>query len=346
MNRTLIVQSRGVITETAESGNRQGQSGDYEQLQPEVIYYLNRLQREHGFQLILVDAAPMPASFITLLQKQGLDIKAHFSFEELQKSWHTARGQLLTEAFALDAREARLITNNSYWQQWSEQIGMPVCVFKSLAAQTNEVNEYNWRNVYEGLVKSHRSAEITRTTSETDIRLHIQLDGEGLFSAQSGIGFFDHMLALLAKHSGMDIWGELKGDLHVDEHHLVEDTAIVLGEGILKALGDKKGISRYGFVLPMDEALATVALDFSGRSYLVWKAEFNRERIGDMPTELFEHFFKSLSDHAKCTIHIHADGKNEHHKIEAIFKAFGRSLKMAWTKETGSFTIPSSKGVL
>jgi imidazoleglycerol-phosphate dehydratase / histidinol-phosphatase len=204
----------------------------------------------------------------------------------------------------------------------------------------------DWNEIYTFLKQPARSATVKRTTKETSIQMEINLDGQGKSEVNSGIGFFDHMLELFARHSGCDLKAQIKGDLHVDEHHMVEDTAIVLGEVINKALGDKRGIERYGFLLPMDESLAQVAIDFSGRSEFIWNAEFKREKIGEMPTELFYHFFKSFSDSARCNLHIKVEGMNEHHKIEAIFKAFARAVKMAVNRDPQSNEIPSSKGVI
>ena len=191
-----------------------------------------------------------------------------------------------------------------------------------------------------------RTAEIARTTKETDIKVRIDLDGTGANNIDTGIGFFDHMLTALSKHSGIDMDITCKGDLHVDEHHTIEDVAIVLGETLLRALGDERGIERYGFQLPMDACECSVSLDFSGRPWLVWEADFHRERVGDMPTEMFLHFFKSLSDAARMNLHIRATGQNEHHKIEGIFKALARSLRMAVRRDISHYTLPSSKGTL
>ena len=193
-----------------------------------------------------------------------------------------------------------------------------------------------------------RIGKVKRTTKETNIDIEINLDGTGKVEISTGLAFFDHMLEQIAKHGEVDLKIQTKGDLHIDEHHTIEDTALALGEAILKAFGDKRGIERYGFCLPMDEVLAQVVLDFGGRPYLVWEADFKREKIGDMPTEMFMHFFKSLSDTSKSNINIKAEPKenaNEHHKIEAIFKAFAKALKMAKT-HTGSSQLPSTKGVL
>jgi imidazoleglycerol-phosphate dehydratase/histidinol-phosphatase len=205
----------------------------------------------------------------------------------------------------------------------------------------------DWSEVYKFLSNPLRTAEIRRTTKETDILVKLNLDGQGKTKISTGLGFFDHMLDQLGKHSLCDLTVEVKGDLHIDEHHTIEDTAIAIGEAYLKALGDKRGIERYGYLLPMDDCLAQVAIDFSGRSWLVWETEFKREKVGEMPTEMFYHFFKSFSDAAKCNLNIKAEGTNEHHKIEAIFKAFAKSIKMAVKRdEKTANVLPSTKGVL
>lgn len=205
----------------------------------------------------------------------------------------------------------------------------------------------NWDEIYEFLKMPERVAEVRRTTKETDIYIRLNLDGQGKSDIDTGIGFFDHMLDQLARHSGADLTIQVKGDLHIDEHHTIEDTALALGEAYLNALGDKKGISRYGYLLPMDECLAQVAIDFSGRPWLVWDAEFRREKIGEMPTEMFMHFFKSFSDTSKSNLNIKVEGENEHHKIEAIFKAWAKAIKMAVKRDLREIDrLPSTKGVL
>lgn len=210
---------------------------------------------------------------------------------------------------------------------------------KSIALQTD-----NWKDIYDFLKSPERIAIIQRNTNETKISVKLNLDGTGKSSIKTGLGFFDHMLEQLSKHSGCDLDIKVKGDLHIDEHHTIEDTAIALGEAFLQALGNKKGIARYGFLLPMDDVLAQVAIDFSGRPWIVWKAKFSREKVGDMPTELFFHFWKSFSDAAKCNLNIKSEGDNEHHKIEAIFKAVAKSIKIAVKREGND--LPTTKGLL
>jgi imidazoleglycerol-phosphate dehydratase / histidinol-phosphatase len=202
----------------------------------------------------------------------------------------------------------------------------------------------NWKDIYQLLKSPQRKVKVERNTNETKIKVKLNLDGEGKSEIKTGLGFFDHMLEQLAKHSGCDLKVKVKGDLEIDEHHTIEDTAIAIGEAFRLALGNKMGIERYGFLLPMDDVLAQVAIDFSGRPWIVWKATFKREKVGDMPTEMFFHFFKSFSDAAACNLNIKAEGENEHHKIEAIFKATAKAIKMA-VKRTGG-GLPSTKGVL
>ena len=222
-------------------------------------------------------------------------------------------------------------------QQWVDDAGLgDTCVLIT----------DSWDRIAEFLRAGSRKATVVRTTSETDIRITLDLDGNGITKISTGLGFFDHMLEQISRHSGIDLEIHVKGDLNVDEHHTIEDTALALGEALHKALGDKRGIERYGFMLPMDDCNCTVALDFGGRPWLVWEAEFWRERIGDMPTEMFLHFFKSLSDAARMNLYIKAEGLNEHHKIEGIFKALARALKAAVRRDIFRFTLPSTKGTL
>lgn len=210
-----------------------------------------------------------------------------------------------------------------------------------IALETND-----WEKIYEFLKLENRTASIIRKTNETDIKINLNLDGTGKSKIETGLAFFDHMLDQIARHGQMDLEIQVKGDLEVDEHHTIEDTAIALGEVFNQALGNKLGIERYGFTLPMDDCLAQVAIDFGGRNWLVWETEFKREKIGEMPTEMFFHFFKSFTDGAKCNLNIKAEGTNEHHKIEAIFKAFAKAIKMAVKRDVEKMILPSTKGML
>lgn len=213
-------------------------------------------------------------------------------------------------------------------------------------SKTIDFKSIDWEEIYRFLKLKARTVTRVRKTHETSIDLTLILDGTGKSEISTGIAFFDHMLDQLARHGGMDIRLNVQGDLQVDEHHTIEDTAIVLGEAFAEALGDKLGIERYGFCLPMDDCLAQVAIDFGGRNWLVWETEFKREMIGQMPTEMFMHFFKSFSDGAKANLNIKAEGTNEHHKIEAIFKAFAKAIKMAIQRDPDKMILPSTKGSL
>lgn len=228
---------------------------------------------------------------------------------------------------------------------------------KGILLSNDEILNYNkkdvevlktdsWRVVYEFLKLADRTAEVSRKTNETDILIRLNLDGKGVSDISTGIVFFDHMLEQISRHGNLDLTVKVKGDLEVDEHHTIEDTAIALGEVFNKALFNKLGIERYGFCLPMDDCLAQVAIDFGGRNWLEWEAEFKREMVGKMPTEMFFHFFKSFTDGAKCNLNVKAEGVNEHHKIEAIFKAFAKAIKMAIKRDVEKMILPSTKGML
>src|ERR1700712_4550599 len=217
---------------------------------------------------------------------------------------------------------------------------------EEIVHQTAVLQTTDWQKVYEFLKLGQRVFEHRRSTKETDIHIKINLDGKGEAKVSTGLHFFDHMLDQIARHGSIDLEIIAKGDLHIDEHHTIEDTGIALGEVFAAALGNKQGLERYGFCLPMDDCLAQAAIDFGGRNWLVWEADFKREKVGDVPTEMFYHFFKSFSDAAKCNLNIKAEGQNEHHKIEAIFKAFAKAIKMAVRRDVNNMVLPSTKGVL
>ncbi len=239
---------------------------------------------------------------------------------------------------AYDIANSYVIGDRETDRQFAKNIGC-----KSLILSDEGMS---WDKISELLFAGERTAEVRRTTKETDIHIKVNLDGTGKCDIATGLGFFDHMLEQIGKHGSIDLLIHTKGDLEVDEHHTIEDTAIALGECILTALGDKRGIERYGYALPMDDCLCQVCLDFGGRPWLVWDAEFKRERVGEMPTEMFLHFFKSLSDAARMNLNIKAEGQNEHHKIEGIFKALARALKMAVHRDVYHYELPSTKGTL
>ena len=231
--------------------------------------------------------------------------------------------------------------------QLAENLGSKAICIHDQPNDSADFSANNWDEIYNFLRLPDRIGKVTRKTNETDIKIELNLDGTGKTSISTGLGFFDHMLDQIGKHAGIDLKIHVKGDLHVDEHHTVEDTSIALGEAFLVALGDKKGINRYGFLLPMDDSLAQVALDFGGRPWLVWDAKFEREKVGDLPTEMFYHFFKSFADASKCNLNIKVEGDNEHHKIEAIFKALAKSIKMAIKRNENELNkLPSTKGLL
>jgi len=229
----------------------------------------------------------------------------------------------------------------------AKNLGVKAIYLGNDSDQNAELSTNNWNEIYTFLRLPDRIGKITRKTNETSINIAINLDGTGNTEISTGLGFFDHMLDQIGRHAGIDLKIQVDGDLHVDEHHTIEDTAITLGEAFFRAMGDKKGINRYGFLLPMDDSLAQVAIDFGGRPWLVWEADFNREKIGDVPTEMFYHFFKSFSDASKCNLNIKVEGDNEHHKIEAIFKAFAKSIKLAVKRNKDEMNkLPSTKGLL
>jgi imidazoleglycerol-phosphate dehydratase/histidinol-phosphatase len=253
----------------------------------------------------------------------------------------------------LDYEKSFVIGDRITDLQLAKNMGIKGILFSENQPKNNDVIDNlsffecsNWNQIVEIISSNYRSTKIIRETIETKVDMTISLNGTGKTQISTGIKFFDHMLEQLGKHSSIDLSINVMGDLCVDEHHTIEDTALALGEAFRKALGNKKGIERYGFVLPMDDCLAQVAMDFGGRSWLVWNAEFTREKIGDMPTEMFYHFFKSFADAAQCNLNIKAEGTNEHHKIDSIFKAVGRAIKMAVKLEINSYAIPSTKGVL
>ncbi len=221
-----------------------------------------------------------------------------------------------------------------------------VTVSKGELAPFIALETSSWEAIYNYLKLPPREASVVRKTKETEINVKLNLDGTGISNFQTGLSFFNHMLEQISKHGNIDVEIICKGDLHIDEHHTIEDTGITLGQAILKALGDKRGIERYGFLLPMDDCLAQVAIDFGGRPWLIWNADFKREKIGDVPTEMFYHFFKSFSDGSLCNLNIKAEGDNEHHKIESIFKAFARAIKMAVKRDRNNSSLPSTKGSL
>ena len=273
---------------------------------------------------------PGTGMFINYINNPAYDIKNSFVI-----------GDRIT-----DVQLAKNLGCKAIWIKINPELGG--AEIRDSANALNEVvalETTDWKDIYDFL-KVKRVAKHKRETSETSIEVEVNLDGTGEAKIETGLGFFDHMLHQVARHGMIDLKIIAKGDLHIDEHHIIEDTAITLGEAFAQALGDKKGVERYGFALPMDEAEAKVLIDFGGRNWIIWNADFHREKIGDLPTEMFFHFFKSFSDTAKCNLHIECRGDNEHHKIEAIFKAFAKAIKMAVKKDPLKDYLPSTKGTL
>ena len=347
---------------------------------PEVFQWLGRIARELDYELVMVtnqdglgtpdfleeDFWPVQKFIEQAFEKEG----AKFEGIHIDKSWpeenlptrKPGTGMLtqymdgsydLANSFVIgdritDVMLAKNLGAKGIWMNDGRNLG----VGETGKDNAETLKPYivlesrSWQKIYEFLKGGARKASVTRTTKETDITVEVNLDGTGKAEINTGLNFFNHMLEQIAKHGNIDLTINAKGDLHIDEHHTIEDTAITLGEAIAKALGDKKGIERYGFCLPMDDTLAQVAIDFGGRNWIVWEAEFTREKVGDVPTEMFFHFFKSFSDAAKCNLNIKAEGDNEHHKIEAIFKAFAKAIKMAAKRDLSNMQLPSTKGVL
>ena len=246
-----------------------------------------------------------------------------------------------------DVKLAENLGCKSFWLNVHNDLGIEELSDTSKElANTITLETPNWKDIYDFLRRPFRIISHSRNTNETKIEIELNLDESGEAKIETGLGFFNHMLEQVAKHSGINILIKCDGDLHIDEHHTIEDVAIAFGEALLLALGDKRGIERYGFLLPMDDCLAQVAIDFGGRNWLVWDAVFKREKIGEMPTEMFYHFFKSFSDASKSNLNIKAEGTNEHHKIEAIFKAFAKSIKMATRRDPLNNSLPTTKGIL
>ncbi len=368
MKKLLIIDRDGTII--IEPEDKQIDSLEKLEFYPAVITNLCKIVNESDYELIMVsnqdglgtDSFPentfWPAhnKMLTTLKNEGIefsDILIDPSFPEENSPNRKPETGLLKPYMNGDYnfKESYVIGDRESDVQLAINLGAKSILLTVDEELRKKVSNSdfatdNWNDIYRYLCCKERKTTITRNTKETQIEMSLNLDGIGSIDISSGIGFLDHMLDLFAKHSGCDIQLKSTGDLHVDEHHLVEDIAIVLGKAILSALGNKKGINRYGFLLPMDESLAQVAIDFSGRPELVWNAEFKREKIGEISTEMFQHFFKSFAYAAECNLNIKVTGENEHHKIEGIFKAVARSIKMAAQKIAGDNQVPSTKGSL
>ena len=376
MKRVLFIDRDGTLIDEPKD-NFQVDSFEKLHFLPNVITALKKILLETDFELVMVTNQdglgtkafpektfwPVHNLMLDIFNSEGIvfkDVLIDKTFAKDNAPTRKPNTGLLTkylDTSKYDLANSFVIGDRLTDIQLAKNIGAKGILIGRSADKTddnklnqNELRNYialkttNWNSIADFLTQPHRVATIHRNTNETKIYVKVDLDGNGKSKIKTGLGFFDHMLEQLSKHSGCDIEIKVKGDLHIDEHHTIEDTAIALGEAFLQALGNKKGIARYGFLLPMDDVLAQAAIDFSGRPWLVWKATFKREKVGDMPTELFMHFWKSFSDAAKCNLNIKAEGENEHHKIEAIFKAVAKSIKMAVKREGND--LPSTKGIL
>jgi imidazoleglycerol-phosphate dehydratase/histidinol-phosphatase len=332
---------------------------------PKAITALSKIAKQNKFHLVMVTNQdglgtasfpentfhPAQNKMLRTLENEGVVFeKIHIdkTFEHEKAPTRKPGTAMLGEYFSeqYDLKNSYVIGDRLTDIKLAQNLGCKSIFISDDINPEATLSTNDWDTIANFLISPSRKALVNRKTNETDIFIDLNLDGEGKCNIHTGLGFFDHMLEQLGKHSGCNLSIKVNGDLHIDEHHTIEDTAIALGEAFLLALGDKKGIERYGFLLPMDDVLAQAAIDFSGRSWLVWDASFNREKVGDMPTEMFYHFFKSFSDASKCNLNIKAEGSNEHHKIEAIFKAVAKSIKMAIRKDLNNHQIPSTKGIL
>ncbi|RMA64551.1 bifunctional histidinol-phosphatase/imidazoleglycerol-phosphate dehydratase HisB [Ulvibacter antarcticus] len=331
---------------------------------PGVFQWLAKIVNELDFELVMVtnqdglgtDSFPedtfWPAQekIITAFKNEGIvfsEILIDKSFPEDNAPTRKPRTGLLNKYIHgnYDLKNSFVIGDRESDMELAKNLKSKGIFIGEESSDSAALTTTSWNEIYRFLKSEPRRATVKRATNETNISVTVDLDGVGKSDISTGLGFFDHMLEQISKHGNIDLSVIVNGDLEIDEHHTIEDTALALGEAFLKALGSKKGIERYGFLLPMDDCLAQLAIDFGGRPWLVWDADFKREMIGEMPTELFMHFFKSFSDTAKCNLNIKAEGDNEHHKIEAIFKAFAKAIKMAVSK-TDDYSIPSTKGSL
>lgn len=372
MKKVLFIDRDGMLI-VEPSTDQQVDSLEKLEFIPGVFTWLGKIARETDFELVMVtnqDGLGTPSfpeetfwpphnKMITALANEGIrftNVHIDRSFAYENKPTRKPGTGMLSEYFTgkYDLPNSWVMGDRLTDVELAKNLGASAILFNDGSLQGKlqefELNETcrlvtnRWEQIADLLLRSGRTATIHRKTRETDITISVNLDGTGRSEISTGIAFFDHMLDQLARHGQLDLTLRAKGDLHIDEHHTIEDTALTLGETFLKALGTKRGIERYGYCLPMDDCLAQVAIDFGGRPWLVWDAPFQREKIGEMPTEMFFHFFKSFSDTAKCNLNIKAEGTNEHHKIEAIFKAFAKAVKMAVKKEGNQ--LPSTKGVI
>ena len=369
MKKVLFIDRDGTLI--AEPEDFQVDSFAKVKFLPQVFTFLGKIAREFDYEFVMVsnqdglgtenfpEEAFFPAHdfIVRTLENEGIhfsQILIDRSFERENKPTRKPNTGMLTEYLRgdYDLKNSFVIGDRVTDAQLAKNLGAKAIFIKNAnfdVSQTDETVQLiaeNWKQIYEFLKLPARRAAHRRKTKETEILVELNLDGKGGAEISTGISFFDHMLEQLARHGNIDLKISAQGDLHIDEHHTIEDVAITLGEAFNLALQDKRGLERYGFALPMDDCLAQVAVDFGGRNWCVWEAEFKREKIGAMPTEMFFHFFKSFSDKALCNLNIKAEGANEHHKIEAIFKAFAKAIKMAVKRDLASDVLPTTKGRL
>jgi imidazoleglycerol-phosphate dehydratase/histidinol-phosphatase len=362
MKKVLFIDRDGTIIKEPEDE----QVDSFEKLTflPAAITCLSRIAKETDFELVMVTNQdglgtpihpeenfwPVQNKVLEILKGEGVAFSEIFIDKTMPSENAPTRKPgtaMLVKYLAtgIDLGSSYVIGDRLTDVELAKNLGCNAIFIGEKDIPETALTTTDWNDIYKYLKQKPRVSRVARKTSETEIMIELNLDGSGKCNIETGIGFFNHMLEQIARHGNIDLNIRVKGDLHIDEHHTVEDVAIALGDAILRALGGKKGIERYSFVLPMDDCLAEVALDLGGRPWLVWDVSFTREKIGEVPAELFFHFFKSFSDNAKCNLNISAKGENEHHKIEAIFKAFAKSLKQA-VKQTDNFNLPSTKGSL
>ncbi|MBO0358536.1 bifunctional histidinol-phosphatase/imidazoleglycerol-phosphate dehydratase HisB [Hymenobacter sp. BT186] len=368
MKKVLFIDRDGtILIEPPTDFQVDALTPDKFQFVPGAITGLARIARELDYELVLVSNQdglgtasfpeetfwPAHTMMLDILRSEGVEfarehIDRSFPHENLptRKPGIGMLQHYMGNRGEYDLANSFVIGDRLTDVELAENIGCQSVLIRNEPDERAALTTTSWESIYQFLRLPARTAVVQRDTNETKIRVELNLDGNGRPQMHTGLGFFDHMLDQLSKHSGVDMKIEVQGDLHIDEHHTIEDAAIALGEAFTLALGDKRGLARYGFLLPMDDVLAQAAIDFSGRPWMVWEAEFKREKIGDMPTEMFYHFFKSFSDAARCNLNIKAEGTNEHHKIEAIFKAVAKAIKMALVRDAGKMEIPSTKGIL
>ncbi|MCL8006184.1 bifunctional histidinol-phosphatase/imidazoleglycerol-phosphate dehydratase HisB [Gelidibacter japonicus] len=374
MKKVLFIDRDGTII--IEPKDYQIDSFEKLLFYPKVFQYLGKIAKELDYEIVMVTNQdglgtdsfpedtfwPVHNFMLETFKSEGIEFKEQFidrTFEEDNANTRKPRTGMLTQYFsdAYDLEKSFVIGDRLTDVELAKNLGSKAIFINNPAtdfidAEQEVLKDYialetkDWEEVYRFLKTEDRTATLERNTNETKIAINLNLDGTGISNIDTGIAFFDHMLDQIARHGQLDLDIKVIGDLEVDEHHTIEDTGIALGEVFAKALGNKLGVERYGFCLPMDDCLAQVAIDFGGRNWLVWDAEFKREMIGKMPTEMFFHFFKSFTDGARCNLNIKAEGDNEHHKIEAIFKAFAKSIKMAIKRDLEKMILPSTKGVL